>query len=249
MVILKTPTQIEYIRKSCILGASILKILKKNIEPGVTTSYLNNLAEEMTADAGAIPAFKNYKGFPYSICASVDSQVVHGFPNDTPLKSGNILSIDFGTILDGWYSDSAFTVGVGTVSKKAERLMLATEAALYAGIKAAQPFCRLGTISNTIQTTAEKYSYQVIKDFTGHGVGRNLHEEPTVPNFGEFGSGLILRPGSVIAIEPMLTDGVGKIVFSSNNWEVSTVDNKLAAHFEHTIAITANGPEILTNRE
>jgi len=248
MLILKTSEQIEKIRKSCSMLASILKTIQDNIKPGVSTKFLNDMTEDFIFSMGAVPAFKNYKGFPYSICASVDDQVVHGFSNDKCLKEGSILSIDCGVILDGWFSDSALTQGVGLVSKKAQRLMMATEASLYAGIKAAQPFCRIGDISYAVQSTAEKYGYGVVREFVGHGVGKDLHEEPQVPNFGDFNEGLILRPGTVIAIEPMLTEGSYEVMVANNGWEVSTRDKKLAAHFEHTIVITNSGPEILTNR-
>lgn len=249
MIILKLNKEIDGIRNSCKIVSYILRELFKNIEPDVTTNFLNTMAEDLCLQKGGIPAFKGYRGFPYSICSSRNEEIVHGFPSDIPLQSGDILSIDFGVLYKGWYSDSAFTKAVGTVSKKSEKLIKITERCLYDGITAAQPGNRLGDIGYAIQSRAEAHGYSVIRDFVGHGIGKELHEEPQVLNYGSPNTGVKLKPGMVIAIEPMLTLGTGETHTLPDGWTTITKDHTLAAHWEHTIVILENGPEILTTRD
>jgi methionyl aminopeptidase len=246
MVILKTLKQIEGIRKSCRIVAYVLSNLKKEIKPGITTEYLNRLSEELCLEKGGSPAFKGYKGFPFSICSSLNYEIVHGFPNSNPLIEGDIISIDFGVIYKGWYGDAAFTAGVGKISPASQKIISITEQCLYTGIKKAIPNNRLGDIGNAIQTLAETNGFSVVRDFVGHGIGLNLHEEPQVLNYGMENEGLVLRPGLVIAIEPMVLQGSYEAQTADNNWTVITKDKKLSAHFEHTVAIMNDGPEILT---
>lgn len=248
MVLLKTLPQIDGIRKSCRIVAYVLSKLKNEIRPGITTEYLNNMAEDLCGERGGTPGFKNYKGFPFSICASVNSEVVHGFPSDEKLKEGDILSIDFGVLYKGWYGDSAFTVGIGKISTEAEKLIKAGEECLCIGIDAAKVDGRLGDISYGVQQHAEDNGYNVVRDFVGHGIGKNLHEEPQVPNFGKARTGLRLKPGLVIAIEPMITYGSPEVKTLRNGWTAITKDNCLSTHVEHTIVIDNNGVEILTKR-
>lgn len=249
MIILKTKSQVEGIRKACRITAYVLKELKKAVEPGITTKFLNKMAEELCFQKGGTPGFKGYKGFPYSICSSRDEEIVHGFPSEKPLRRGEILSIDFGVLYKGWYGDSAFTTPVGEISEDIKELLKVGEQCLFEGINTAQAHSKVGDISNAIQSYAEKRSYNVVRDFVGHGIGMNLHEEPQIPNFGPKDVGMVLRPGAVIAIEPMISAGTCETVRMEDNWTVKTADCMPAVHFEHTIAITENGPEILTKRD
>ena len=248
MIILKTKEHIDGIRKSCQIVAHVLSNLKKEIKPGITTKYLNDMAEDLCFQKGAVPGFKGYRGFPYSICSSRNAEIVHGFPGDVPLQEGEILSIDFGALYKGWYGDSAFTAAVGKVDEDTQELLDIGRACLYEGIKAAVPYCKIGDISNAIQNYAEDRKFNVVREFVGHGIGKDLHEEPQVPNWGSPGSGYILKPGSVIAIEPMVSAGNCEIKIMPDNWTAVTVDGMPSVHFEHTIAITAGGTEILTKR-
>ena len=249
MIILKSRSEIKAIKKACFIVSEVLYTLKKEIQPGITTNYLNNLAEDKCRELGAVPGFKGYKGFPYSICASVNHVIVHGFSNDTPLQSGDIISIDFGAIYNGWYGDSAFTTGVGKISKEKKLLINTCRDCLFAGINQAKVNNRIGDISSIIEFLAKSNGYGVVKEYVGHGIGRNLHEEPQIPNYGFSKKGYKIKAGLVIAIEPMLTIGSAENKTLSDNWTVVTKDNSLAAHFEHTIAITEGGVEILTLRE
>jgi methionyl aminopeptidase len=249
MIILKTLTQIDGIRKSCAITAYVLKELENTIKPGITTNFLNTMAEDLCNQRGGTPAFKGYRGFPFSICSSLNEVVVHGFSNDKPLEEGDILSVDFGVLYKGWYGDSAFTKGVGKVSEEAQKLMDTCSECLYNAISIARSFCRVGDISNAIQSHAETNGYGVVRDLVGHGIGRNLHEDPQIPNFGKPHNGLLLKPGSVIAIEPMITEGGYETRVLEDRWTTATLDGKLAAHFEHTIAIMDDGVEILTKRD
>jgi methionyl aminopeptidase len=249
MIILKTKSHIDGIRKSCQIVAYVLKELKKEIKPGITTKYLNDMAEDLCFQKGAVPGFKGYRGFPYSICSSRNAEIVHGFPSDLPLREGEILSIDFGALYKGWYGDSAFTAPVGKVSPEIRKLLAVGRGCLYAGIEAAKPYCKIGDISYAVQTYAEKRKFNVVREFVGHGIGKDLHEEPQVPNWGSKGSGYMLKPGSVIAIEPMVSAGTCEIKVMPDNWTAVTVDGMPSVHFEHTIAITENGTEILTKRD
>jgi len=248
MIILKTLSQIDGISKSCRIVAHVLSKLEKEIKPGISTEYLNVMAEELCYERGGIPGFKGYKGFPYAICSSINNEVVHGFPSNHKLKSGEIISIDFGVLYKGWYGDSAITVGVGKIDKNKTKLLSVGQECLNFSIKEAYPNKRLGDISSIIQQHAENNGYNVSRDFVGHGIGKNLHEEPQIPNYGKCGSGYMLKPGMVIAIEPIIFVGSYDTTTSKNGWTVKSRDNKLSAHYEHTIVITATGNEILTER-
>ena len=250
MVILKSLDEIKKLKRSNKIVADVLSLLKREIKPGITTLELNKIAEEYTYDNKAVPAFKGYKGFPYSICASVNSEVIHGFPSKKHLKRKDILSIDFGVLLDGYYGDSAITVSIGKVSRKTKLLIKTGQECLYKGIKQACDGSHLNQISHAIQQHAESKGYGVIRQYVGHGIGRNLHEEPQVYNYtNKPAEGLLLKKGMVIAIEPMITEGSYNTVIGKNRWSVKTVDNKLSVHWEHTIAITKTAPEILSIRE
>lgn len=248
MIIVKTAEQVDAIRESCRIVAVVLKNIEEAIQPGVTTMYLNDMAEDLVHQAGGKPSFKGYRGFPYSICSSRNEEIVHGFPTDKPLEEGDILSVDFGAYYNGWHGDAAFTKAVGNVPEHVEKLLTATEACLYGGILRARPYNRVGDISNKIETMAAESGFGVVREFVGHGIGRDLHEEPSIPNFGDPHKGYLLKPGMVIAIEPMLTQNSNAAVVLSDGWTTVTGDKGLSAHFEHTIAITNNGPEILTDR-
>jgi methionyl aminopeptidase len=200
----------------------------------------------MARKRGARPAFKGYRDYPFSLCVSVNEEVVHGFPSQRTLKSGDIVSLDFGVRFNGYYGDAALTVAVGTVSETASRLMKVTEESLYLGIEEARVGNRLGDISAAVQGHVEKAGFSVVRDFVGHGIGRNLHEDPQVPNFGKKGRGIVLKAGMVLAIEPMINEGTYKVAVLDDGWTVVTEDRKLSAHFEHSVAITESGPEILS---
>ena len=246
MVILKHPEEIEKIRAGNLIVAEVLRELSSTIKPGITTRELNNLAEDLSHRKSARPAFKGYMGYPFSLCTSVNEEVVHGLPSDRVLVEGDIISLDFGVYYQGYYGDAAITVPVGNVSEKAVRLIQATESGLYEAIKEARAGNRLGDISFAVQNRAEAAGYSVVRDFVGHGIGRMLHEDPQVPNFGVRGRGIELKAGMVIAIEPMVNEGAYQVKTLSDGWTVVTGDAKLSAHFEHSVAITENGPDILS---
>jgi len=246
MITLKTEAQIAKMREAGALLEKVLNAIRAKVAPGVTTLELDALAEQMIRDAGAIPSFKGFEGFPASICASPDDQVVHGIPNGTPLREGQILSVDCGVILDGWQSDSAFTVPVGEVPKEVQDLIRVTEECFWVGIEKAREGNRLGDIGFAIQQHAEAHGYGVIRDLCGHGIGRAMHEDPSVPNFGEPGRGVRLKAGMTLAIEPMIALGTWRVFQADDGWTVITRDHKPCAHYEHTIAITSGAPEILS---
>ena len=246
MVILKSPNEIERIRQSNVIVAEILEILRQKVEPGTNTMELDQISEKLALDRDAKPAFKGYRGYPYSLCASVNQQVVHGFPSKRPLKEGDILSMDFGISYQGYYGDAAITVPVGKVSRVAQRLMATTKEALFSGIEQAAPGKRLSDISHAIQTRAEAVGFSVVRQFVGHGIGKALHEDPQVPNYGKPGMGIRLKPGMVIAIEPMVNAGGYEVKTLDDGWTTVTKDGSLSAHFEHTVAITEEGPVILS---
>lgn len=249
MIITKSRPEIEKMYKAGQLVGRLLKELCELAKPGVTTLELDEFAEKFIRSAGAIPTFKGYRGFPYSICASVNEQVVHGFPSSRKLKSGDIISIDCGATLEGYVGDSAVTIPIGEVSDEAKKLIEVTRESLNKGIEQMQVGNRLYDISYAVQSYVEPLGYTVVRDFCGHGIGTAMHEEPQVPNYapsGRPGTGPRLREGWVLAIEPMVNIGTPKVKIEKDGWTVTTIDGKLSAHFEHTVAITADGPRILT---
>ena len=247
MIFLKSPWEIEKMRRSNAIVAEVLARLREAIKPGITTLELDRLAEHLCRRKGAKPAFKGYRGYPFSLCVSVNEEVVHGFPSKKRvLKEGDIVSLDFGVLYDGYYGDAAITVPVGEISERAKRLLRVTEEALYKGIEQAVIGKRLGDISSAIQRYVEAHGYSVVRQFVGHGIGRALHEDPQVPNFGKPGRGIKLKEGMVLAIEPMVNEGTYEVEILADGWTAVTKDRKLSAHFEHTVAITKNGPEILS---
>lgn len=246
MVILKSPEEIEKLRNSNRIVAEVLRDIVDRVKPGITTSELDHLSGELAKKKGAKPAFKGYRGYPHALCTSINAEVVHGMPSERRLKDGDIISIDFGVDYKGYYGDAAVTVPVGAVSDDAMRLMKITEESLYKAIEAARVGNRLGDISGAVQGHVEAAGYAVVRDFVGHGIGRMLHEEPQVPNYGVRGRGIELKAGMVLAIEPMVNEGTYKVRVLPNGWTVVTQDGKLSAHFEHSVAITENGPLILS---
>ena len=246
MITLKTPQEIEQMRRAGRIVAEVLQILKDKVRPGVTTITLNELAEQEAKKRSAKPAFKGYSGYPYSLCCSLNDQVVHGFPTSKPLVDGDIISMDFGVILDGFFGDAALTVPVGNVSESALRLLKVTEESLYAAIEMATQENRLSDISHAVQQYVEARGYSVVREFVGHGIGRQLHEAPQLPNFGKPGRGVKLKPGMVLAIEPMINEGRPEVKVLADGWTAVTCDGTLSAHYEHTVAITEHGPDILT---
>ena len=246
MITIKSVAQIEKMRASGALLKQVLDELRVHIKPGVTTLELDRLAERMIRDAGAEPSFKGYNGFPYTLCASVDDQVVHGFATDEPLRKGQLLSLDCGAKLNGYHSDSAFSVLVGGGSAQAQKLIDVTEQCFWEGVKYARAGMKLGDIGHAIQTLAEKYGYGVIREMCGHGLGQELHEDPCVPNYGKPGRGVKLEPGMTIAIEPMISMGSRRIYIEDNDWTAVTQDHSLCSHYEHTVLITEGDPELLT---
>lgn len=233
-------------RRPCKFVAEILQVLAEAVKPGVTTAALNEIAEREASRRGVRSAFKGYSGFKYALCCSVNDQVVHGMPNNRQLQQGDILSLDYGVLADGFYGDAAVTLPVGKINPEAERLIRITEESLYAAIKAALVGGRLSDISHAVQSYVEPHGYSVVRDFVGHGIGRSLHESPQVPNYGPPGKGAKLKPGMVLAIEPMINQFSYPVRVLDDGWTAVTSDGGLSAHFEHTIALTDNGPEILT---
>lgn len=247
MIFLKSPREIEKIRKSCALVAEILQRLVECIQPGITTWDLGALSEKLAARNHAKPAFKGYQGFPYALCVSVNEEVVHGLPSKRRrLKQGDLVSLDFGVVIDGYYGDAAITVPIGDVSEEAGKLCRATENALHEGIRQVVVGHRLSDISHAIQQYAEARGFSVVREFAGHGIGQQLHESPQIPNFGPPGKGVRLKPGMVFAIEPMINEGSGDVEMLPDQWTAVTADRRLSAHFEHTVAVTENGPDILS---
>ena len=246
MIIRKATGEIERMARAGEVVADTLALIGEHARPGVTTQELDDLADEFIRSRGGTPTFKGYRGYPASICTSPNEMVVHGIPGPYTLKDGDILSVDVGVTLDGFVADSAYTFPIGDVSAEAERLLEGCQAALAAGIEQCRVGNRLSDISHAIQVTTEEQGFSVVRSLVGHGVGRSMHEEPQVPNYGEPGRGPKLSPGVTIAIEPMITAGAEDIVLADDRWSISTADGSLAAHFEHTVAVTENGPRILT---
>ena len=246
MIILKSPQEIAKIRAAGRIVAGAIEELKTRVRPGIKTKELDRIVEEFIHKKGGIPAFKGYRGYPNTLCISVNEEIVHGIPSDRVLEEGDIAGIDLGVLLDGYYGDAAVTLPAGTISSQAKRLMETTEAALYKAIDAAVIGNRVSDIAHTIQSYVEGAGYSVVREFVGHGIGRSLHEDPPVPNFGEPGQGPRLREGMVLAIEPMVNAGRSDLFVLENGWTAVTKDRSLSAHFEHTVAVTKNGPLILT---
>ncbi len=246
MIILKTPEQVDRMAASGQVLVRCLRMLAAKVRAGVTTKELDAAADKFIRSQGAEPAFKGYRGFPASICASPNSMVVHGIPGPYELKRGDLLSIDVGVVKDGWVADAAITVPVGPVSQEARKLLDVTQASLVAGTEQMRPGNHLGDVSAAIQRAVEIEGLSIIRTLVGHGIGRDMHEEPQVPNFGEPGKGPLLEEGTVLAIEPMVNAGGPLVRMGDDGWAVYSQDGSLAAHFEFTVAVTANGPRILT---
>jgi methionyl aminopeptidase len=249
VIALKSAREIELMRRSGKITAKVLTDLMNAARAGMTTGELDAMAEKGIRELGGVPTFKGYRGFTGSICASVNDEVVHGIPGSRVLRDGDLLSIDIGTTLDGYVSDSAATVAIGPISNEARRLLEVTQQCLMIGIGQMHVGKHVGDIGAAVQAHAEKNGFGVVRELVGHGVGREMHEEPQVPNYGKAGTGIELRPGLVLAIEPMITQASYKVNILDDGWTVVTADGKLAAHFEHTIAVTDGGPKILTLRD
>ncbi len=246
MIIGKSRKEIEKMRAAGQLVGSVLRELRGMVTPGITTIEIDRAAEKMIRDAGALPTFKGYHGFPFSICASVNEQVVHGFPSNYKLKEGDLFSIDCGVTLEGFVGDTATTVPVGTVREDWQKLIQVTEECLERAIEQCRPGKHLGDIGWAVQELAESHGYSVVRDYVGHGIGRQMHEDPQIPNYGKPGQGPKIKPGYVFAVEPMVNMGGHHTKVLSDGWTVVTLDGQPSSHSEHTIAITEDGPEVLT---
>ncbi|WP_019635789.1 type I methionyl aminopeptidase [Paenibacillus fonticola] len=246
MIICKSETELGFMREAGRIVAETHRLMVQSIEPGITTGELDQIADKYIRSQGAVPSFKDYNGFPYSICASVNEELVHGFPGKRKLNEGDIISLDIGAEYRGYHGDSAWTYPVGEISDEAKKLLEVTEGSLFAGLELVKPDVRLFTISHAIQRYIEDAGFSVVREYVGHGIGANLHEEPQIPNYGIPDRGPRLKPGMVLAIEPMVNVGKRYVRTLEDNWTVVTVDGSLCAHFEHTVAVTADGMEILT---
>lgn len=251
MIVLKSEAEIEKMRRSGRIVGEVLDAMRRNVAPGVTTAELDELAEGIIRGHGAVPSFKGYPPgsahpFPASICASVNEELVHGIPGPRVLGEGDIISVDVGAFLDGYHGDAAVTLPVGEIDEETQRLLDVTKGALEAGISAARPGNRSGDISAAIQAYVEERGYEVVREYTGHGIGRKMHEDPQVPNYGRPGRGVLLREGMTVALEPMVLSGDRHVKTLDDHWAVVSVDGKLTAHFEHTIAVRDGEAEILT---
>lgn len=249
MIHYRTESEIELLRESALLVGKTLGEVGKHIRPGVRTIELDRIAEEFIRDNGAVPVFKGYEGFPGSLCISVNEQVVHGIPGDYELRDGDVVSIDCGTLLNGYVGDSAYTFTVGEVSEEVRLLLERTKESLYKGIEQAVAGNRVGDIGHAVQSFVEQYGYGVVRELVGHGVGRKMHEDPQVPNYGNKDSGVRLSEGMVLAIEPMITLGKKDIVMERDGWTITTKDRKPAAHFEHDVVVRQGRAEILSSFE
>jgi len=246
MIICKSAAEIERLRRSGKIVRGLLEELRERVQPGVSTLDLEKYIERRIAQLGARPAFKGYRGYPCCLCASVNSEVIHGIPSERRLKGGDILSLDMGVVVDGYYGDSAITVPVGEISESTQRLLRVTQESLQLAIDQARLGNRLGDVCATVQRHVEENGYSVVREFVGHGIGRQLYEEPQIPNFGQPGHGPVLKQGMVLAIEPMVNAGGPAVRVLADNWTAVTADGTLSAHFEHMVAVTRNGPDILT---
>ncbi|MDR7857765.1 type I methionyl aminopeptidase [Tissierella sp.] len=249
MIILKTEQEIQKMKEAGELLANVHKEIAKIIKPGITTMEIDEFVEDYLKKNNAIPEQKGYHGYPYAICASINDEICHGFPRKEPLKEGDIVAIDMVVNLDGWLADSAWSYAVGNVSEEANQLLEVTKEALYKGIEQAVVGNRIGDIGHAIQSFVESYGYSVVKDFVGHGIGKKMHEDPQVPHYGIKGRGQRLVEGMVLTIEPMINMGTYRMKMDDNEWTARTVDGKLSAQYEHTLAITKEGPIILTNQD
>lgn len=247
MILLKKSSEIAMMREAGRVVASTQRRCSEAIVPGKTSPLdLDALAERLITEAGGIPSFKGYRGFPNSACISVNDMVVHGIPTAEPLVEGDIVGLDFGVILEGWHADGAWTYPVGSISADAQRLLNVTRESLFQGIAKARVGNRVGDISGAVQKYVEQHGYGIVRDLVGHGIGRALHEEPSVPNFGKAGKGPVLREGTTLCVEPMVNAGTWRVVTMPDEWTLKSEDGSLSAHFEHTIAVTRDGPELLT---
>jgi methionyl aminopeptidase len=246
MIILKSPDEIKSMAQSCSIVAKTIDAIKAIVKPGITTEEIENFADAYIRANNAVPAFKGYRGYPASICTSVNNEIIHGIPSDRVLKEGDIVSIDLGVYKDGFYGDAAYTFPVGEIYPDAERLLRVTEESLYIGIENARPDNRVSDISCSIQRHIESNGFSVVRAFVGHGIGRDLHEDPQIPNFGLPNRGPRLKSGMTLAIEPMVNEGGYEVLILNDGWTTVTMDGKLSAHFEHTILVTSDKPKILT---
>jgi methionyl aminopeptidase len=246
MIVCRSAAELRRLREANQLVGRVLELVRDAVVPGISTGELDALAEREIRAGGAAPAFKGYKGYPATICASVNEQVVHGIPSSKTLKEGDIISIDLGALLDGFYGDSAITVGVGTIAPRAAELLRVTEQSLWKGIDAVRPGARVSDIGHAVQKHVESFGFSVVREFVGHGIGSELHEEPQIPNYGDPGRGPRLAEGMVLAIEPMVNAGGAGVKVLQDGWTAVTSDRSLSAHFEHTVAVTSDGVEVLS---
>jgi len=246
MIILKKESDLAKMRECGKILAWTLRLVSEEIKPGVTPKQLDELADKLIMEKGGKPSFLGYRGYPAATCISVNNVVIHGIPDDTPLQEGDIIDLDFGVYKNGFHADSAWTFPVGKISKNAERLLNITQEAMWQGIAKAKVGAKVGEISSAVQKYVETNGYSVVRELVGHGIGRSLHEEPSVPNYGKPSSGALLRDGTTICIEPMVNEGTCELVTLEDGWTMLTKDGKLSAHFEHTVAVTRDGPEVLT---
>ena len=249
MIIRKSKREIETMARAGRVVAEVLELMADTVRPGITTADLDRVAEERIRERGGVPTFKGYRGFPASICASPNSMVVHGIPGEYRLAEGDLISVDVGVTKDGFVADSAYTFGVGEIDPEAQRLLDVCQAALAAAIVEARPGSHIGDVSAAVQRTTEEAGFSVVKTLVGHGVGRSMHEEPQIPNYGEPGRGPELSPGMTLAIEPMINAGGSDVVLEDDGWSITTADGSLSAHFEHTVAVSEDGPRVLTVSE
>jgi methionyl aminopeptidase len=246
MIVCKSPSELETMHRAGLIVWDVLDSLRRMVEPGITTMELDQFAERRAIEQGARPAFKNYRGYPASLCTSLNEQVVHGIPSDRRLRAGDIVSLDFGVELDGYYGDAALTVPVGAIRPELEKLLDVTRVALGNAIDKVRPGHRLGEVSSSVQEWVEGHGFSIVREFVGHGIGTRMHEEPNVPNYGDAGKGPKLQEGMVFAIEPMVNAGKADVRVLEDRWTAVTLDGSYSAHFEHTVAVTAYGPWILT---
>jgi methionyl aminopeptidase len=247
MIMLKTAPDLEVMRRAGRIAAEALAAVVQAVRPGITTRELDRIAEDQIRQHGAVPSFLGYRGFPASICTSVDDEVVHGIPGRRRLHAGQIISLDIGAIVEGFHGDLATTVPVGKIPEDVARLLRVTAEALAIGIRAIRPGAHLGDVGAAIQRFVEEHGFSVVREFAGHGIGRHLHEEPQIPNFGRVGNGVSLQPGMTLAIEPMVNMGGGEVTMDPDGWTVRTRDHQPSAHFEHTVAVGEDGPIVLTS--